>query len=106
MGMELATCVKYGIGLNVVVFDDGHLNMVRQGARRVLGSGDDFQLPVVDFVAWGRSLGCETHRLTDAEDFALLSRPARGPRLIIVPIDAQANLRNARERVFNFPEES
>ncbi len=96
-GNELATCVRYGIPLVTIVFNDQHLGMVQQGFRATFGRAPDLSCPRVDFTGFGRALGLQTahlERLLDLETF--VDRHQGQPVLIEVPVDPSVRPKNPR----------
>jgi len=87
---ELATAVQFGIGVAVVVFDNGAFGNVRRDQQRAFGRviGSDLVNP--DFVRLGESFGVPSRRVgspaaLESELRAAFSRP--GPSLIVVPVE-------------------
>ena len=93
---ELATAVQYGIGVTVVVFNNGAYGNVRRDQiagydGRVSGS----ELVNPDFVAFARSFGVVAARVGSPAALrrALEKALASGaPRLIEIPVDADAEV--------------
>jgi thiamine pyrophosphate-dependent acetolactate synthase large subunit-like protein len=87
---ELATAAQYGIGVAVVVFDNGSFGNVRRDQQRTFGRviGSDLENP--DFVRLGESFGVPSLRVDSP---AALERELRvalgraGPTLLVVPIE-------------------
>lgn len=108
VGSELATCAQHRIPLLVAVLDDSQLGMVEHGNLRVFGRSAWCESPIVDYVAFARSLGVPAARVESAADLqrALATEDhRRGPLLLSFPVDPEIRASNPREKVFSFPGE-
>jgi acetolactate synthase-1/2/3 large subunit len=89
---EIVTCVEQGIGLMLVVFNDGRLNMVHHGFQAVFGRRPD-GLPshVADIAGVANSLGAKGVRIDSPDQLSpkKLERLGehRGPVVLDVRID-------------------
>ena len=87
---ELATAAQYGIGVTLVVFDNGSFGNVRRDQQRAFGRRIASDLLNPDFVRLGESFGVPSCR---AEGPAALERELKaafgrpGPALIVVPVE-------------------
>ncbi len=68
-GMELNTCVQYGIGVVFAVLNDARMRMVEAGFERVYHRPLDVSGPRVDFAALARAHGANGLTLETPEDF-------------------------------------
>jgi acetolactate synthase-1/2/3 large subunit len=95
-GSEILTAVREGIPLTVIVFNDGHLGLIRSQQLSAYGSAHGTRLNPVDWELFARSLGATYSRLDrDAERaFATLSRSS-GVHLIEVAIGDPPSLRTS-----------
>jgi acetolactate synthase-1/2/3 large subunit len=89
---ELATAVKYGLPIVIVVMNDGRYGAIRWLQQRIYGRAGEADLANPDFVALARAFGAEAQRLAgvDALGDALrwaLGRP--GPTLIELPLEVE-----------------
>jgi acetolactate synthase-1/2/3 large subunit len=93
---ELATAMKHGIGLVVVVFDDGAFGNVRRIQQQAYGGrmiADGLHNP--DFVRFAQSFGMRAERAETPEALrSSLSAAFRegGPALIHVPVPAMPSI--------------
>jgi acetolactate synthase-1/2/3 large subunit len=92
---ELATGVKYGLDVIVLLFNDAAFGTIRYFQEKQFGGRIiDAALDNPDFCAFARSFGCQAHRARDPESLraallqSLSERRAKGlrPTLIEVPI--------------------
>ncbi|MFO0746945.1 MAG: thiamine pyrophosphate-binding protein [Myxococcota bacterium] len=72
-GMELATCVQYGVGTIFAIMNDGRMGMVENGFERVYGRGMRVDAPAVDFAAMARSVGAIGITIRTPVDFNQLT---------------------------------
>lgn len=87
---ELATAAQYGIGVAVVVFDNGAFGNVRRDQQRAFGRviGSDLKNP--DFVGLGNSFGVPSLSVGTPAALERELRTAfarRGPTLLVVPVE-------------------
>jgi acetolactate synthase I/II/III large subunit len=87
---ELATAVKYDIGVAVVVFDNGAFGNVRRDQQRAFGRviGSDLENP--DFVRLGESFGVPSRKVATPAALERELKTAfggRGPTLLVVPVE-------------------
>lgn len=92
-GFELGTAVRLGLGLPVIVFDDGALGLIRLDQLLAYGWPHATELGGLDYEAFALALGCAHaragNREIEAEVTAALRRKV--PTLIVVPVaDARA----------------
>jgi acetolactate synthase I/II/III large subunit len=86
-GMELNTCVQYGIGVVFAVLNDGRMRMVEAGFERIFGRHLSVDGPMVDFAALARAHGAEGLVIRSAEDFAQLGPEVfQGVRPVVLDI--------------------
>lgn len=71
-GMELNTCVQYGIGVVFAVLNDSRMRMVEAGFERIFGRHLPVDGPAVDFAALARAHGAHGVVIESADDFAKL----------------------------------
>ncbi|HEY8553983.1 MAG TPA: thiamine pyrophosphate-dependent enzyme, partial [Burkholderiales bacterium] len=89
---ELATAVKYGANVIVIVVNNDSYGSIRMHQQRQFGGryyGTDLVNP--DFVAFARAFGADAARVERTEDFAGVFRAARAaakPFLIELRLDA------------------
>jgi acetolactate synthase-1/2/3 large subunit len=94
---ELATLSELGLDLTVVVFDNGHLGLVRQQQELFYGkrySASRFDRRF-DFAAIARGFGLEAERVeAGAESGAAIERALRspGPRFLAIDMRAEDNV--------------
>ncbi|MEM9553943.1 MAG: thiamine pyrophosphate-dependent enzyme [Acidobacteriota bacterium] len=91
MNSELSTAVQYGVPAVWVVLNDAGYGMCRDGHAALGLSGDEIDIPRVDFAALARSVGAQGQRVTceDELDAALdAAMAADGPVVLDVQIDA------------------
>jgi acetolactate synthase-1/2/3 large subunit len=94
---ELATLAELGLDLTVVIFDNGHLGLVRQQQELFYGgrySASRFESRI-DFAAIARGFGIEAERLPEGLDpEAALGRAlsGKGPRLLSLELRAEDNV--------------
>jgi acetolactate synthase-1/2/3 large subunit len=102
-GNELLTAVAHRAPLVLAVFQDRQLGMVRHGNERVFGSSDRYAIDGFDIAAWARALGAHGEVADDETRLAALAAAKLDlPRVIALPIDPEARVRNPREHSFNF----
>jgi acetolactate synthase I/II/III large subunit len=87
---ELATAVKYDIGVAVIVFDNGAFGNVRRDQQRAFGRviGSDLGNP--DFVRLGESFGVPSRKVATPAALERELKTAfsgRGPTLLVVPVE-------------------
>jgi acetolactate synthase I/II/III large subunit len=93
-GQELATAVQYGIGVKILVIDNGTYGTIRMHQEREYPgrvSGTDLRNP--DFAAMARAYGAEGFTLERDADVVPVLEAAfstRGPALVHVRIAAEA----------------
>lgn len=87
---ELATAVKYGLNLIIIVFSDGaYTNVARAQKARFGGRVIGTELKNPDFVAMAESFGATGYLATNAEELAekiRLGFRQKGPVLIEMPL--------------------
>jgi acetolactate synthase-1/2/3 large subunit len=94
---ELATLAELGLDLTVVVFDNGHLGLVRQQQELFYSgrySASRFESRI-DFAAIARGFGIEAERLPEGLDpEAALGRAFRGhgPKFLSLELRAEDNV--------------
>lgn len=71
-GMELNTCVQYGIGVVFAVLNDSRMRMVEAGFERTYSRHLSVDGPLVDFAALARAHGAHGVVIRTEEDFAAL----------------------------------
>jgi acetolactate synthase I/II/III large subunit len=94
---ELATLAELGLDVSVIVFDNGHLGLVRQQqelfyAKRYSACRFESR---VDFAAVARGFGIEAERAPEGSDYgAAIARAfsGRGPRLLSIDLRAEDNV--------------
>lgn len=90
---ELETAARYGVEVQVVVFNNGTLGFQRHWEQKVMGRYLECDFLDIDFAELGRALKCGGERITDpAEIAAGLARgqAAQGPYVLDVVIDPDA----------------
>ena len=103
-GNDVATVVKYGIPMVLVVFRDGQLGMVEHGVRKTYGQSDPYRIEKFDVVAWANALGAESFRLKHFEEIKrIVSWKGPGPLVVELPVDPSVNYHNPREDLVAFP---
>ncbi|MGU3356528.1 thiamine pyrophosphate-dependent enzyme [Microbacterium sp. M4A5_1d] len=90
---ELITVAAYDLPLNVFVFNNSTLGMVK--AEMLVAGFPDFgvDVPMVDFAAVGRALGFHAQRVTDPADLEVAASAAlahRGPSIVDIVTDPDA----------------
>jgi acetolactate synthase-1/2/3 large subunit len=101
VGNELATCARYHIPAVFAVFDNRSLGMIAHGMSRVYGRASACEVPDVDLVGYGRSLGVRVVDVRREEDLAAAAATAGdGPMLLRIPIDPDQALVNPRDAGF------
>jgi len=94
---ELATLAELGLDVSVVVFDNGHLGLVRQQQELFYGgrySASRFAARV-DFAAVARGFGIDAERALEGADYGAAIERAmggRGPRLLSIDMRAEDNV--------------
>jgi acetolactate synthase I/II/III large subunit len=92
---ELATAVQHGIGVVVVVFDDGAFGNVKRIQSRTFGREIASTLTNPDFVALAGSFGVKGYRAEGPEALAesvVDALATGGPALVHVPIGPQPEI--------------
>jgi acetolactate synthase I/II/III large subunit len=98
-GQELETAVRYGIGITVIVVDNGLYGTIAMHQARRFGRLAGVDIGSVDFAAYARSLGAAgvTARSTAELRGVLRTSPrASGPTVIHVPVEAEQIAPGAR----------
>ncbi|MDF2579475.1 MAG: pyruvate oxidase [Microbacterium sp.] len=90
---ELITVAAYDLPLNIFVFNNSTLGMVK--AEMLVAGFPDFgvDVPMVDFAAVGRALGFHAQRVTDPADLEVAASAAlahRGPSIVDIVTDPDA----------------
>jgi acetolactate synthase-1/2/3 large subunit len=86
-GMELNTCVQYGIGVVFAILNDGRMRMVEAGFERVYGRQLSADGPAIDFAALARAHGAHGVVIRTADDFAQLGPEVfQGVRPVVLDI--------------------
>ena len=101
--MELATAVRYGLNVNVIIHNDNAFSSIGNYQKREFGRVYETELTNPDFVPFARSFGAAAKRVDRWEDAAaaaieLIATP--GPTLleIAAPIKAPFPMRPTRDR--------
>lgn len=90
---ELETAARYGVEVQVVVFNNGTLGFQRHWEQKVMGRYLECDFLDIDFAELGRALKCGGERITDPAGIAAgLARgqAAKGPYVLDVVIDPNA----------------
>jgi len=90
---ELETAARYGVEVQVVVFNNGTLGFQRHWEQKVMGRYLECDFLDIDFAELGRALKCGGERITDPAGIAAgLARglAAQGPYVLDVVIDPDA----------------
>lgn len=90
---ELETAARYGVEVQVVVFNNGTLGFQRHWEQKVMGRYLECDFLDIDFAELGRALKCGGERITDPAGIAAgLARgqAAKGPYVLDVVIDPDA----------------
>ncbi len=87
LGNEMATAARAGLPITFVLAANGVLGNPH-GRLRHTAASSLCELPVVDWCLWGRSLGLSAVAVDHPQQIpaTLDSLPAKGPRLLIVPV--------------------
>lgn len=96
-GLELATAVRLGLSIPVVVFDDGQLNQIRLHQQAEFGADFGVGLPRIDFEALAIATGAAFAEWQDemaAQFDAALSCGL--PTLVRLPVGDSRGIRHAR----------
>ena len=102
-GNELATCVRHGVDVTYVVFNDGQWGMVAHGSDKVYGRSHDWNLPEVDIVGYAKSLGAQSVRIESQEQLEqTLQKSRRGTWVLDVPIDPAIKIFNPRDDTLDY----
>lgn len=103
-GNEIYTCVKYKIGVVLLVMNDGVLGMVNHGMSQVYGKNHAYELTGFSVVDWASSLGASAMQFSGADDFTtILNWNGPGPLVVDVPIDSSVKYSNPRIKLAAFP---
>ncbi|MEO1765978.1 thiamine pyrophosphate-binding protein [Thiobacter aerophilum] len=99
--MELMTAVHYGIPLNVVLFSNGTMGLIRKNQQHLYGGRFiDCDFPNPDFALLARAFGIRHSKLASADDLAHLDELdfQGGINLIEIPVarDAYPNYASRR----------
>lgn len=90
---ELETAARYGVEVQVVVFNNGTLGFQRHWEQKVMGRYLECDFLDIDFAELGRALKCGGERITDPAGIAAglaRSQAAKGPYVLDVVIDPDA----------------
>jgi acetolactate synthase-1/2/3 large subunit len=90
---ELETAARYGVDVQVVVFNNGTLGFQRHWEQKVMGRYLECDFLDIDFAELGRALKCGGERITDPAGIAAglaRGRAAKGPYVLDVVIDPNA----------------
>lgn len=71
-GMELATCVNYGIGVVFAIFNDARMRMVESGLNHIFGRNGCMHSQPIDFAVVARAFGARGFNIRTPEDFRRL----------------------------------
>ena len=92
-GQEITVAVTEQLPVIYVVLNDSALGTIKHGQRLSGAEPIGFELPAIDFAAFARLLGANTHTVNSPADFAKIdigtASNSRGPTLIDVHIDAE-----------------
>ncbi|MFZ5779966.1 MAG: thiamine pyrophosphate-dependent enzyme [Pseudomonadota bacterium] len=88
---ELATCVKYGLNIKIIVIKNNTLGQIKWEQMVFLGNPEYVcELQPIDFATVARGFGIESFRVDDAADCASTLRmamAAKGPALVEAVVD-------------------
>jgi len=96
-GMELLTLAREGLPVVVLVFNDGHLNLIRVQQERDYGHGHGVRIPGADMDALAEACGVAYARL-DSDVRATLREAVTGgkPILVELPLGDSGEMRRVR----------
>jgi acetolactate synthase-1/2/3 large subunit len=86
---ELATAVKYGLGIVFLVLNDQRYGAIKYLQEGIFGKYGEVDLANPDFPAMARAFGAEGHRVEGVDDLPRALEKARahaGPTLLELPI--------------------
>jgi acetolactate synthase-1/2/3 large subunit len=86
---ELATAVKYGVQVVVLVLNDGRYGAIKWLQERLFGRWGEADLVNPDFPALARAFGCRGERLADAGALPAALHAAfaaSGPSVLELPL--------------------
>ncbi len=96
-GMEALLALRERLPILFVVFNDGRYNMVHHGMRQIFGAAHTYDMPFIDFAAWGASFGLPAVSVSRPGEITreLIEQlqHAGGPALIDVRIDSSVRIR-------------
>jgi acetolactate synthase I/II/III large subunit len=75
-GQEIETAVRYGAGINIVVFRNGLHGTIAMHQARGVGRMAGAEIGPVDLAGFARSLGAEAYTVTDPDDLEVTLREA------------------------------
>jgi len=93
--MELQSAVREGLKLTTVVFAEGSWSMEVPNERLLYGKTFGTEMGTVRWDLVAQGLGCEgfcVERLAELEPALAAARASRGPALVCVKSDREANL--------------
>ena len=105
-GTELATAVQHRVQTTFIIINDSRLNMVHHGMIDIYGSTPDFSTQVIDFAAFGKSMGSVAMTVRTREELVNgLRLDGVGPVVLDVRVDPDIRIggsqRNAALRQFS-----
>lgn len=83
-GMELNTCVQYGIGVTFAIFNDARMRMVENGFQRQYKRRLPCDGPMIDFAQQARAAGAQGVVVTKLTDLTSLDLEGRDPNVPLV----------------------
>ncbi|HHM04667.1 MAG TPA: thiamine pyrophosphate-binding protein [Gammaproteobacteria bacterium] len=90
-GQEITTAVTEKIPVIFVVLNDGALGTVKHGQQMAGAEPIAYELPSVDFCAYGKALGANAFRIDSPDEFIRLDMAAitrrQGPTILDIRID-------------------
>ena len=90
-GQEITVAIQEKLPVVFVILNDSCYGMVRHGQQLTGAEPIGFELPVIDFATFARSMGAESHIIESPEDLLALDIDAictrEGPTLLDVRID-------------------
>ncbi len=99
-GLELATAVRAGIPLVVIVFVDGSYGLIRLQQLRRTGHTSGVDLPPIDLSSIARAVGAGHIRVEGEDAFPALAAAfdSGGVTVVEVPVEHSSDLERARRR--------
>jgi acetolactate synthase I/II/III large subunit len=105
--MEMQSAARENLKLTTIVFAEGSWTMEEPNERRLYGRTFGTEMGTVRWDRVGEGLGCEAHyvdRLEDLEPALKRARDAKGPVVVCVKTDRDANLAVPMDLLLRFAE--